>query len=77
MGNYIKLLWATRINYVDKIVGSIQITHILLLLMGWLEGNLITVIWGLTVYVSILYLIIRVPLYIFVKVLIVSKTSNM
>lgn len=77
MGNFIKLLWASRINYVDKIVGSIQITHILLLLMGWLEENLITVIWGLTVYVSILYLIIRVPLYIFVKVLIVSKTSNM
>ncbi|MEB9673951.1 MULTISPECIES: hypothetical protein [Bacillus cereus group] len=77
MGNFIKLLWSSRINYVDKIVGSIQITHILLLLMGWLEGNLIKVIWGLTVYVSILYLIIRVPLYIFVKVLVASKTSNM
>ena len=41
MGNFIKLLWASRINYVDKIVGSIQITHILILLMGWLEETLL------------------------------------
>lgn len=77
MRNFIRILLASHITYGDKIVGSIVITHFLFLLMGWLEVNLLTVIWGLIVHVSIIYLIIRLPLYSFVKVLAATKTSNM
>ncbi|WP_242477507.1 hypothetical protein [Bacillus cereus] len=64
---------APRIQRIDKMVGLMIAVHGLLLLFGWLEYKLFVIVWGFMNCATYFYLIIRVPLIIFINSLLVFK----
>ncbi|WJE23035.1 hypothetical protein QRE65_01965 (plasmid) [Bacillus cereus] len=64
---------APRIQRIDKMVGLMIAVHGLLLLFGWLEYKLFVIVWGFMNRATYFYLIIRVPLIIFINSQLVFK----
>lgn len=67
MWKFVKLLFSTRINNMDKIILFILVTQFLLISTGWLRVNIFTMIWGIMTPITFSYLIIRVFCIEFVK----------
>ncbi|GAB6441384.1 hypothetical protein bcgnr5390_65330 [Bacillus luti] len=67
MWKFVKILFSTRINNMDKIVVFILATQFLLISTSWLRVNIFTMIWGIMIPVTFSYLIIRVLCIEFVK----------
>ncbi|AFQ19613.1 hypothetical protein BTG_31383 (plasmid) [Bacillus thuringiensis HD-771] len=67
MSKFVKLLFSTRINNMDKIILFILATLLLLISTSWLRINIFTMIWGIMIPVTFFYLIIRVFCIEFVK----------
>ncbi|MED2241555.1 hypothetical protein P4W10_31060, partial [Bacillus thuringiensis] len=60
MSKFVKLLFSTRINNMDKIILFILATLLLLISTSFLRINIFTMIWGIMIHVTFFYLIIRV-----------------
>ncbi|MGU3371230.1 hypothetical protein [Bacillus mycoides] len=67
MWEFVKLLFSTRINKIDKIIVFILATQFLLISTSWLGVNIFTMFWGIMSPVTFSYLLIRVHCIEFIK----------